>query len=248
MGDAGPMSNFTAPPFPSSNSDVTDSDVAKYLNTSGGWLILPAKPPANIDFEATTFGSSTSCRMVTGLCDIEQGIEPWGNNIVGFDTSPTNSTAPSNPKETTYSPTEDFAYNCKIDRAGLNLVGNFSDIHNVSAPYDVSAYDSTNYGFAIVHYTDSTMAITSDYGFVPGSTEWYAALLRIPVQFLENKILLSYNSSKDYKTGPSGNRSITPLFGLLGGKDYSSEWVSGILSCTTTLSDVVRPIYNDSFK
>ncbi|KAI4133641.1 MAG: hypothetical protein LQ338_000153, partial [Usnochroma carphineum] len=64
--------------------------------------------------------------------------------------------------------------------------------------------------------------------------------------FLENKILLSYNSSKDYKTGPSGNRSITPLFGLLGGKDYSSEWVSGILSCTTTLSDVSYSWMNGS--
>ncbi|KAI4261710.1 MAG: hypothetical protein L6R42_003090, partial [Xanthoria sp. 1 TBL-2021] len=71
---------YTTPQNPgdapeSTAENMKQSEVIEYIATAGGWIIVPSSPPANMDFEATTFGSSTSCKVVTNLCDIVQPTE-----------------------------------------------------------------------------------------------------------------------------------------------------------------------------
>ena len=78
-------------------------------------MLGPAKPPLDLDFQATSFGSQMSCRALTGLCA--------AHSTVG-DSSP----EPS-----------DFNFVCNATVAGLNMTGNFM---NVSAPQDESGLSS----------------------------------------------------------------------------------------------------------
>ena len=71
-----------------------------YLND--GYAVLgPAKPPLHLDFQATSFGSRTSCRALTGLCGAK--------STVGVDIS--------NPVL--------FNFVCNATIAGINMTGNF---------------------------------------------------------------------------------------------------------------------------
>ena len=81
------------------NSDIN----LVYL--SGGYAVLgPAKPPLDLDFQATGFGSQTSCRAVTGLCG--------ANSTVG-ERHP----YPSS-----------FNFVCNATIAGLSMTGNFLNV------------------------------------------------------------------------------------------------------------------------
>lgn len=77
---------------------------------SGGQAVLgPSKPPPDLGFWATSFGSQTSCEIVTNTCYfpdftfINPSINLYGD------------------------------FNCTT--AGLNLTGSFSDLDKGSAPY-----------------------------------------------------------------------------------------------------------------
>ena len=83
---------------------------------SDGYAVLgPAKPPLDLDFQATSFGSQTSCRALTGLCDAQSTLYE-------------DSADPS-----------DFNFVCNATVAGLNMTGNFM---NVLAPLDESGLSS----------------------------------------------------------------------------------------------------------
>lgn len=206
-------------------SSIFEGFVTSYQNSSEtnvplskpeGWLIVPSHLPANIDFEATTFGSLTKCDVVTHLCDIV------------FHSNNTND--------------KDFwlqnvTYDCKHDTAGLDLRGNFSDVGN-SAKYSL-----TDTGYALEFYTDSTRSIPmTDATTATGPTFWYAALLQVNRGFLTSELLVE----KGIPGVNKSSSSITPLFGLVANSPFDNDvQVSSILSCTTTLSDVVRPITGD---
>lgn len=67
-------------------------------------ILGPAYPPINVNFEATSFASSTRCQMVTSLCDAQasSGAEPYLD--------------------------ADIFFNCSVAVAGLNFTGNFSQL------------------------------------------------------------------------------------------------------------------------
>ena len=84
--------------------------------SSDGYAVLgPAKPPLDLDFQATSFGSQTSCRALTGLCAAHDTV---GDNILE---------------------PYDFNFVCNATVAGLNMTGNFL---NVLAPLDESGSSS----------------------------------------------------------------------------------------------------------
>ncbi|KAL8754690.1 MAG: hypothetical protein Q9199_004165 [Rusavskia elegans] len=155
----------------STAESMKQPEAIEYIATPEGWIIVPGSPPANMDFEATTFGSSTSCRVVTNLCDIVQPVRTVNDTSYGGGQEEV---------------LGDFAYDCKRDRAGLELSGNASDLRNASL------FLSAGQGFVIEYYTDSTMTA-----------------------FVTNWTLLEYEVVT-YPTGSSGNRSVTPKVGVLG--------------------------------
>ena len=189
------------------------------LEKPEGWFLVPDAPPADVDFQATTFGSSTSCKVVTSLCDV---IQP---TMIVNDTGSREA-----PKEV---PTGDFAYECKSGRAGLELSGNASEVRNPSR------FPSAGHGFIVQYYSDPTRITRSKGLDERGPTFWYAVLLQVPIKDVHEPSLLTYRVVTNY-TGMSGNRSVTPTVGLVGPSDKGDLFTS-ILSCTTTLSDVVCP-------
>ncbi|KAL8721832.1 MAG: hypothetical protein Q9181_007624, partial [Wetmoreana brouardii] len=81
------------------------SDINVIYSKIEGSMILPAKPPAGTDFEATTFGSTTSCETVTDSCDLH-----WNTSQI-FDQM-----------------FDDILYDCRLDGANFNLSGNFTEV------------------------------------------------------------------------------------------------------------------------
>ena len=125
-----PQSCLT-PDFPEAGEDIalgcilaleTDGpesllNVSEYMKTaenqsndnqvylSGGQAVLgPSGPPQDLDFSETSFGSQTSCEMVTNLCDSPRVT------IEG-------------PEPSQYSEPD-----CNTTTAGLNLTGSFDDV------------------------------------------------------------------------------------------------------------------------
>ena len=86
-----------------------------YLS-DGRSVLGPAEPPADLDFQATSFGSKTSCRSVTTLC-----------GAVSFNDQKTSAVG-------------QFNFVCYSSTAGLNMTGNFQ---NVLAPIDDSTGNTT---------------------------------------------------------------------------------------------------------
>ena len=78
-------------------------------------MLGPAKPPLDLEFQATGFGSQTSCRALTGLCG--------ANSTVG--------------ERIPYP--SDFNFVCNATIAGLSMTGNFL---NVLAPLNESGLSS----------------------------------------------------------------------------------------------------------
>ena len=85
------------------------SDLNQVYLSDGRSVLGPAEPPADLDFQATSFGSKTSCQSVTTLCGAVS-FENQEGSAVG-----------------------QFNFVCNSSTAGLNMTGNFQ---NVLAPID----------------------------------------------------------------------------------------------------------------
>ena len=87
---------------------------------SGGQAVLgPSRPPPDLDFSATSFGSQTNCQMVTDLCYVPfvtiEGPEP-----------------------------SQYADNgCNTTTAGLNLTGSFGDLEDAEYGLIFQYYNDT---------------------------------------------------------------------------------------------------------
>ena len=88
------------------------SNVSLVYLSDGHAVLGPAKKPLDLDFQATSFGSQTSCQALTGLC----GANSTYDNAIP-DLS-------------------DFNFVCNATVAGLNMTGNFL---NVLAPLNESS-------------------------------------------------------------------------------------------------------------
>ncbi|KAL8651901.1 MAG: hypothetical protein Q9226_004490 [Calogaya cf. arnoldii] len=186
------------------------------LEKPEGWFLVPDAPPADVDFQATTFGSSTSCKVVTSLCDI---IQP---TMIVNDTG-----SGEAPKEV---PIGDFAYECKRDRAGLELSGNASEVRNPSR------FPSAGHGFIVQYYSDATRSTLNNGLDERGPTYWYAVLLQVPIEDVRKPSLLEYHVVTNH-TGTLGNRSVTPAVGL----KYTSVNGSINIDTWTTINQSTSP-------
>lgn len=183
---------------------ASQRDANRIVNVSEGWLIMPGSYPVNIDFDATTFGSFTSCKVVTNLCDIIP------RSLFGHTM---------------------FAYDCRHEKAGLDLTGNFSDIRSSSANRFTA-----DYGFTLREYTDPTFKIyfdSTEERNLSGPTFWNAAVIQVLMEFVGNRDLLLTKTMVESSQSKESDRR------------ENSYYASSILSCTTTVSDVVRPFLND---
>ncbi|KAL8685770.1 MAG: hypothetical protein Q9218_007552 [Villophora microphyllina] len=156
-----------------------------------------SKAPSEYKFEATTFGSSTRCRVITDVCDIR-----------GYKASPSDHVWAN------------IHYDCKLDKAGLNLTGHFS--HAKALEY--SSY----------FYNDSTMS--KHHVPLPANPIlWYAVVFTVGQELVPDLGILKAIEENSYMSSRY-NTTITPFWGLV--TSGSLRKLGGILSCTTSLFDV----------
>ena len=190
-----------------------------YLS-DGQAVIGPANAPSDIDFQASSFASHTSCRMVTELC---------GAHFIKPDSEAS----------------RDISYNCNATVAGLNATGNFSDIYSSSSSsssqqtqedykartansilgFGPSSGDNTGiaYPMGFRYYKDASMSISSNMSFRPDTP--FTPSLYWAFIFSLNR------GSSNLRTG-----AFDPGRGLIG---MVGGGLGGIMSCSTNLSEVV---------
>ena len=212
------------------------SDENQILSVHEGSLILPAESDPDIDYYASTFGSTTSCSIATNLRDIHTVVD---STYVGTSTLNSNDQDGYN----------DIFVNCSVDQAGFNLRASFSDLILVQG---VDVIEPT---VDAIYFTDATMSQTK--GSQPyGSTWWSAVPFTIGSRYVSNTTTYNelVNSSNSINVTFSSeenpyskkdmtliSKPLTPVFGLVPVLNYSSYLIAGgILSCVTNLSDVVR--------
>ncbi|KAL8952970.1 MAG: hypothetical protein Q9222_001146 [Ikaeria aurantiellina] len=175
-------------------------------------------------YEAVSIGSKTRCNTVTDLCDIEQHTKL---------TNVTQSTGGVDVNATELSSWGDASFLCQRDIAGLDLVGNFSDLRNSSL---LTSMDRP--GFRIVYCQKSTKETVVDGLDIYGPSLSYAVLLQVQADLVTNPELLPHNATSNHP-GFSHDTFDRSLFGLVATTTDEGAWANGILSCNTTLSDVV---------
>ena len=117
---------------------ANSSDVNQVYWSDGYAVLGPAEPPLDLDFQATGFGSQTSCRALTGLCGANSTFGlTVGLGITDFSV---------------------FNFVCNATIAGLNMTGNFL---NALAPLDENSGLSS--GPAV---SDGTQGNTTNSGSV----------------------------------------------------------------------------------
>ena len=218
LDSVGNVTNNPSAYLTSSYHTTNHSNANTYLSKPEGWLIVPANIPAGLNFRASTFRSWTECEVVSNFCDITVPVEVTDQYLwVG-----------------------DFTYDCNLDRTGLIFHGNVSNLRNSSSSFQAG------HTFALEYYTDSTKTtLLSENKTIAGPSISYAALLQVQWGFVANQTLMNSKEYSNYSDEFSGNTSYTALGGLIALTGYESA--SSILSCRTTLSDVVSPISDGNF-
>ena len=213
---------------------------------SDGYAVLgPAKTPPDLDFQATSFGSQTSCRAITGLCG--------ANSTVGDDMP-----MPS-----------DFNFVCNATVAGLNMTGNFFNIlappdepslssapavinttyGNITDPYRIvlggNTINGNSFSIGFQYFNDSQrLAQTPILDKYDGSRgddrhQLYWAL----VWWAPFTTVLTYGpwpGVDDTLASDTPVTNETAAVGVSSGIDGAGGGSYGILSCETNISEVVR--------
>ena len=210
---------------------------------SDGYAVLgPAKPPIDLDFQATSFGSQTSCRVLTGLC---AASNTFGNNIPNAS---------------------DFNFACNATVAGLNMTGNFLNVlapQNVSGlssgpavtsatqgnetnPFDVILGGNTivgnSFSIGFQYFDDSqrlaqTPKLNGYYGSGDDRHQLYWALVwwaPLTTLLTHGYTPLGVNATSAFHTPVTNETAAVGVSFNSGGGSY------GILSCETNISEVVR--------
>ena len=206
---------------------------------SDGYAVLgPAKPPLDLDFQATGFGSQTSCRAITGLCDT-QSTE--GDELVW----------PSN-----------FNFVCNATVAGLNMTGNFLDVlalpgsgpavtnatqGNKTDPYQVvlggNTINGNSYSIGFQYFNDSqrleqTPILNPYYG--TGGEDRHQLYWALVWWAPFTTVLTNGGTPLGMNATLISDTPVTNETAAVGGSIGSREGSLGILSCETNISEVVR--------
>lgn len=190
---------------------------AVYL-ANGLAVLGPASAPRGEDFQGSSFGSTTSCKMVTKECGTHQ-TDPGGSDAA-----------------------RDLAFACNATTAGLKLKGNFTDIYQSSARSSEEGSSSNtlssqtgtgNYNMGFQYYNDSAKTQLStangpeDLG---ASTLYWAFVFALDAGFASSSY--AENEPGDYNSQGSNLFNDLDLAGL------PRAGLGGIMSCETRLLDV----------
>ncbi len=180
-----------------------------YLS-SGQAVLGPRGPPQDLDSSATSFGSKTSCDMVTNLCySPEVTIE--------------------GPEPSQYS---DF--DCNTTTAGLNLTGSFVDLTYSDSSGGGSSgaeYGDAGYGLLFQYYNDTQklhQVVSGEVLVDQRSTQLFWGLV-FELQFAVALLGSVYSTNLTNNSDPAS-------FGLVTQPGGAG---AGILSCETNLSEIV---------
>ena len=206
---------------------ANSSDV-NLVHLSDGYAVLgPAQPPPDLDFQATSFGSQTSCRVLTGPC---------GAN----STSGSRMVFPS-----------DFNFVCNGTIAGLNMTGNFMNLlgqepsDNETEPPLVVLVGNTiaRNGFSIgfQYFNDSErLAQTPELDVSYGSAEDRHQLYWALVWWAPFSTVLTHGYTPSGMNGTLASETpVTNETAAVGVSSAMKGGSFGILSCETNISEVV---------
>ena len=198
-------------------------------------VLGPAQVPGNLDFQATSYGSHTECRMVTTQCGAQTA---YGDRD---------------------EPPDVFNFACNNSMAGLNMTGNFGTLGQRQESYlesgsnassmlsknisnemiieNVNTLSTSNFGFGFQYFSDSAkreqIPYPSAYGL--GGAE------DSPITDTTNQYFWALAFSLDIQLDISGaaqNRNPWAPLNLVAGAQGGAE---GIMSCETNISEIVCP-------
>ena len=206
-------------------SDKNRVYLSSYQNNTYATL-GPAQTPPDVDFQATSYGSHTECRVVTSECG---AISAMGARD---------------------EPAFVFNFICNASMAGLNMSGNFAFLgqsgesgqttgkfYNGSDPAfppNINNLTQNDFDFGVQYFSDSAkqqqLSAPDSLGLPSGnfSSQYYWALV-FSVNVQTDKVDESDNDEKT--DNPWG------YLNLVAGTQGEAE---GILSCVTTISEIVR--------
>lgn len=125
--------------------------------SNGAAVLGPISPPADTDFTAESYASSTSCEMVTMPCGAHF-IDPDGSDAG-----------------------RDVTYDCTSTAGGLTLSGNFSELWPQQA--SSSSSSNVNYALAFTYYntSDKTVDVASWIGKNANrGRSWWGLVFALP--------------------------------------------------------------------
>ena len=188
-------------------------------------VLGPAHIPDELDFQATSYGSHTECRIVTTQCGAQS---TYGGRNDTYTSS-------------------NFA--CNNTMADLNMTGNFYYLGQPSESYEDEGYNNTGgienvntlsqnaFGFGFQYFNDSAkqeqVTQVDDYGL--------GAALYTPITNITNQFYWALVFKLDILLDVLGNANQTSnpwaRLNLVASVQGGAE---GIMSCETSISEIVR--------
>ena len=196
-------------------------------------VLGPAHIPENLDFQATSYGSHTECRMVTTQCGAESA---YGDRD---------------------EPPSVFNFVCNNTMAGLNMTGNFASLGQQSEGYgygqnassqlpknistemiieNVNTLSTSNFDFGFQYFNDSAkqeqVPRTDNYGL--GAVEYG------PVTNTTNQYFWAFAFNLDIQLDIGDATQNPNPWGYLNLVSSAQGGAEGIMSCQTNISEIVR--------
>ena len=185
-------------------------------------VLGPAHVPDDLDFQATTYGSHTECRLVTTQCGA-------GSTLSGFD------------------PILDCNFACNNTIAGLNMTGNFAYLGEGIESYlkgknndsttdepieNVNTIAPSNFDFGFQYFYDSAKQKQVPQSY---NNSGLGTVENGPISNMTNQFFWAFAFSLDIL--PLTNQD-NPWAGL-NLVTSSLDVAEGIMSCETNISEIV---------
>ena len=189
-------------------------------------VLGPAHIPDDLDFQATSYGSHTECRIVTTQCGAISAYRYRDE------------------------PSSVFNFACNNTMAGLNMTGNFAylgqgiesylgGINNASTTNlpieNVNTMSQSNFAFGFQYFNDSAkqkqVPQSSSYGL--GTVE------HGPISTITNQYFWAFAFSLDILLSPDNTPQNDNPWGGLNLVASPQGGAEGIMSCETNISEIV---------
>ena len=183
----------------------------------------PVRVPDNLDFQATSYGSHTECRMVTTECGAHSDFDDRVESLNVFN----------------------FA--CNNTMAGLNMTGNFANVgqsqensnsSNGMVIENGNTMSQSIFGFGFQYFNDSAMREQ-----VPTDLYGLSASDAGPITNTTHQYFWAVAFTLDIQLDPDNEHTRNPWSNLNLVVSAMGE-AEGIMSCKTNISEIVRISYS----